>query len=242
MNMPGMSIGGGGSDSAAAMTHVASSRDGMSGMAMSHASGGHGVVNLLPEWVAILGTIMFVLVALSHVRHLAMTGGERAPWHACHVLMAVATVFMYAPASFHAPAVPAMFWQSVFGVAALLSGVWALGGRGRAPNLIWLLTAVDLGAMVYMWSPGSLTAPLTWTLVAYLSIEAGLWAADAYRRVDGSAPIIGWSMAPAGYQSGEVMVSATAPVSLLAGLDISASMITMTLGMAYMFVAMQLMS
>ena len=87
-----------------------------------------------------------------------------------------------------------------------------------------------------------LTAPLTWALVTYLSLEAGLWAADAYRRIDGSASIIGWSIAPAGYESGVITVSRSAPVSLLAGLDISASMITMTLGMAYMLVAMQLMS
>ena len=77
MNMPGMSTGGAGSDPAAVMSHAASSHDAMAGMAMSHASAAHGAVNLLPEWGGILGTILFVLVAVSHVHHLATTGGER---------------------------------------------------------------------------------------------------------------------------------------------------------------------
>ena len=211
-------------------------------MVMGHAGGSHGMINLLPEWLGIAGVAMFVLIALSHLRHLLMTSGERGPWHACHVLMAVGMAFMYAPAALHAPAVPMMFWRVVFAVAGVLAAVWALGGTRRAPNLIWLLTAVDLGAMVYMWSPESFVAPLTWILAGYLTAEAGLWAIDAYRRIDGGAPLVHLTMAPAaaGYETGAVAVAA-APTSLLGDLNINVSMIGMTLGMAYMFIAMQLM-
>jgi hypothetical protein len=230
MNMPGMSMGG---SSSTASHHAA-----MPGMVMGHAGGAHGV-NLLPEWLGIVGVAVFVLIAISHLRHLAMTTGERAPWHACHVLMAIGMAFMYAPAAIHAPAVPATFWRVLFGAAGVVVAVWALGGTVRAPNLIWMLTAVGLGAMVYMWSPGSFAAPLTWILVAYLVAEASLWALDAYRRIDGSTPIVGLTMASVGYQGGAVTLEA-APAPLLGELNISVSMIGMTLGMAYMFVAMQL--
>lgn len=239
VKMPGMSMGGAGSHPAVA-THSGSMHGGMGGMSISHAAGAHGAVNLLPEWLGILGAILFVMVAVSHLRHLAMTGGQRAPWHACHVLMAVGMAFMYAPGALHAPDVPAVFWRSVFAAAGVLAALWALGDTRRAPNLIWLLTAVDLGVMVYMWSPGAFTSPLTWALTAYLTGEAGLWAADAYRQLDGGSPIITLGMSATG-ETGVVRVAA-APASLLGGLDISASMITMTLGMAYMLAAMQVMS
>jgi hypothetical protein len=212
----------------------------MPGMSMGH-PGGHTTVNLLPEWLGIVGVVLFALIALSHLRHLAMTNGERAPWHACHVLMAIGMGFMYAPAALHLPAVPTAFWQTAFALTGTLAAIWALGGTGRAPHLIWLLTAIDLGAMVYMWSPGAPVAPLTWVLVAYLAGEATLWAVDAYRRIDGGTPILGLTLAPAGPDSGAVVVGA-APAALLGDLDISASMIGMTLGMAYMFAAMQLMT
>ena len=235
MNMPGMSMGGSSSGGSQDATHAA-----MPGMVMGHAGGAHGV-NLLPEWLGIVGIVIFLLIAISHLRHLAMTSGERTPWHACHVLMAIGMAFMYAPAAIHAPTVPAALWRVLFAAAGVVAAAWALGGTARAPNLIWLLTAVQLGAMVYMWSPGSFTAPLTWILVAYLAAEAGLWALDAYRRVDGSTPIIGLTMASVGYEGGAVALEA-APASLLGDLNISVSMIGMTLGMAYMFVAMQLLA
>jgi hypothetical protein len=212
----------------------------MPGMSMGQ-PGGHATVNLLPEWLGIAGLVLFGLIALSHLRHLATTNGQRAPWHACHVLMAIGMCFMYAPAAIHLPAVPSSFWQVAFALTGTLAAIWALGGSDRAPNLIWLLTAIDLFAMVYMWSPSALVAPLTWVLVAYLVAEAGLWALDAYRRIDGNPPISGLTIATAGHQPGGVTVGA-APAMLLGDLDISASMIGMTLGMAYMLVAMQLMS
>lgn len=230
----------GASSHSPAASQAASAHGGMAGMAMSHAAATHATVNLLPEWLGILGTTLFVLVAVSHVRHLAMTGGQRAPWHACHVLTAIGMTFMYAPAALHAPDLPVAFWRSVFTVAAVIAAVWALGDTRRAPNVIWLLTAVDLGQMVYMWSPGLFTAPLTWLFVAYLTGEAGLWAVDAYRRLDGGSPVIALGMSATG-QTGAVTVG-VAPAALLGNLDISVSMITMTLGMAYMFAAMQLMS
>lgn len=226
MNMPGMSMGSGASHPSGAMH----------GMTMGAPV--HGTVSLLPEWVGIVGVIVFALVAVSHLRHLAMTSGERVPWHACHVLMAVGMIFMYAPAALGLPNVPMTFWRVVFASAAVVAALWALGGGRRAPNLIWLLTAADLGVMAYMWSPGALAAGLTWVLVAYLAVEAGLWAVEAYRRVDGGASIVGWQVTSG--ESAAVAMSAATRTPLLGEMNISVSMIAMTIGMAYMLAAMQL--
>jgi len=235
MAMPGMKMGGG---SGGTGVHHASS-SAMTGMAMGQA--GHRVVNLLPEWLGILGTVIFIAIALSHLRHMRMSRGERTLWHSCHVLMAVGMAFMYAPAAIHPPHVATMFWQVVFAVAAVLAALWAFGGGRRAPNVIWLLTAVDLGVMAYMWSSGSFVAPLSWVLVAYLVCEAGLWVTDAYHRLDGGAPVTGWTVSGAGGEGGAIALRATAPAVLLGDLNLSVSMVAMTIGMAYMLAAMQVM-
>jgi hypothetical protein len=116
------------------------------------------------------------------------------------------------------------------------------GAAGRTSNNpLWLLTAVELGAMVYMWSSGAFLPALTWVLVAYLAVEAGLWGVNAYRTVDGDTPLIGWTALAPATDAGAVFVSGAATESLIGGLDISVSMTAMALGMAYMLAAMQLM-
>ncbi len=63
VDMHGMSMGGGGGSS--------------QGMAMGHVVGSHTTLNRLPEWVGIVGVLVFILVAWSHLRHLVMASGER---------------------------------------------------------------------------------------------------------------------------------------------------------------------
>jgi Domain of unknown function (DUF5134) len=214
------------------------------GMAMGHAGpGAHAALNLRPEWIGIVGVVLLLLVAGSHARHLVMTSGERRPWHLCHVLMAIGMAFMYVPATLDPHGVPPLFWQSLFAAAAIAAGVRGLAGlTGHASsNPLWLLTGIDLGAMVYMWSTGSLVPALTWMLVAYLVVEAALWAVNAYRVIDGGPPLISWGALAPATGGGVVFVSESATSSLIGDLDISVSMTTMALGMAYMFAAMQLM-
>jgi hypothetical protein len=225
--MSGMTMGSGGGHGAA-----------MRGMAAGHGGGVLGA-GLIPEWLGLVGTAIFVVIIASHVRHLAMATGQRRPWHACHVLIAVGMAFMYAPAAVDPFAIPAEFWRVVFAVAAIVAGLWAIAGVQRTTTLIWLLTAIDLGVMVYMWEP-HVAGPLGWTLAAYLFVQSTLWAADAYRRLDGGSPIVSWavmSQAPAG---AAIAVPVTAAEPLIGDLDISVSMLAMSLGMAYMLVAMLL--
>jgi hypothetical protein len=208
-------------------------------MTMGTNGGGSGVPALVPEWLGIAGAAIFVAIAVSHLRHLAAADGQRRPWHACHVLIAVGMAFMYAPAVIDPLGVPARFWQIVFAVACILAAVWSMSGGQRTPTLMWLLTAVDLGAMACMWTP-HVSASLCWALVIYLTVQASLWALDAYRRIDGAAPVINFSALSAAPAGMSLPLAGTRVESLLGDLDISVSMVLMSVGMAWMFAAMQL--
>jgi hypothetical protein len=208
--------------------------------AMTMSGGGdHALTALVPEWLGIVGAAVFVVIAASHLRHLATAVGQRRPWHACHVLIAVGMAFMYAPAAIDPLVIPAGFWRVVFALACVLAALWSMGGVQRAPTLMWLLTAADLGAMVCMWTM-NLPASLCWPLVVYLGVQASLWTADAYRRVDGSAPVINVAALSAAPGGVSLPLAAARVESLLGDLDISVSMVLMSIGMAWMFAAIQL--
>jgi hypothetical protein len=205
-------------------------------MTMSTSRGSSAMPGLLPEWLGIAGAAIFVMIAASHLRHLVTADGQRRPWHACHVLIAVGMAFMYAPAAIDPFGIPAGFWQVVFAVACVLAALWSMGGAQRAPTLMWLLTAVDLGAMACMWTP-NVSASLCWAFVVYLGVQASLWALDAYRRVDGAAPVINFSALSAAPAGMSLPIAATRAESLVGDLDISVSMVLMSIGMAWMFAA-----
>jgi hypothetical protein len=152
--------------------------------------------------------------------------------------MAFGMAFMFAPASIDHFNIPSGFWQIVFASGSMAAVGWILfqATSGRAVNVLWLVMAIDLGAMAYMWSPSGFVAPITWLLVAYLVAQSLLWATNRMREVDhktlGGG---GFSITP----GGAVAISAAEP--LVCFRDLRASMFAMTLGMAYMFAAMQLM-
>jgi hypothetical protein len=216
---------------------------------------GGPALHLLPAWLGVAWAAVFVVISVSHLRHMVQTTGQRRPWHACHVLMALGMAFMFLPSNVDPLAIPAGFWKLTFATAGLIAAVWALGGVGRTATIIWLLTSIDLGAMLYMWSgagrPGD--AAVTWMLSGYLVGEALAWGLDLYRRIDGGAPLVSWQQlaldsggGPAtgsrgrggGVRVGSTVVAAAEDArSLLGTLDISASMVMMTIGMAYMLVA-----
>jgi hypothetical protein len=113
---------------------------------------------------------------------------------------------------------------------------------GRAVNLLWVVIAIDLGAMVYMWSPNGFVAPVTWLLVAYFAIQALAWATNTFRRLDREHQIPGISRISIN-PGGTATISAAAHAEpLVCELDLRPSMALMGLGMAYMFAAMQLLS
>jgi hypothetical protein len=205
------------------------------GMTMS---GGQGATNILPDWLAVIWTLAFLVVLVLHARHVAETRDGRRWWHSGHVLMALGMVFMFAPASLDHFNIPNGFWQLLFANAAGLVLVWILAQAvsGRAVNMLWVVMATDLAAMVYMFSPTGFVAPITWLLVAYFAGQALLWVTNSYRKLDHHAIVGGGAVNP----DGTLTASVVQP--LICERDLRPSMFVMTLGMAYMFAAMQLLA
>jgi hypothetical protein len=202
-------------------------------------SSGHGTVNILPGWLAVIWTLAFLAIVVIHALHLRDTNGQRRIWHSGHVLMALGMAFMFAPSSIDHFNIPSGFWQLAFanGAIAVLAWMLAQALGGRAINVLWLVMAIDLGAMAYMWSPSGFQAPLTWILVAYFGVQSLLWITNRMRSVDHRTLLGGgFSVTP----DGAVAMSAAEP--LVCFRDLRVSMFAMTLGMAYMFAAMQLLS
>ena len=220
------------------MSHGGGHSTSIAGMSMSSAA--HGATNILPNWLAVIWTLVFIAIIVIHVRHvLDSDDGQRRIWHSGHVLMAFGMAFQFAPSSLDHFAIPAGFWQLVFANAAIAALLWILmqAVSGRAVNVLWLVMAIDMGAMAYMWSPSGFQAPLTSLLVAYFAAQSLLWATDRMRDVDHRTLFGGgFSVTP----GGAVAMSAAEP--LVCFRDLRVSMSAMTLGMAYMFAAMQLLT
>jgi hypothetical protein len=217
------------------MSHGSGHATPVGGMSMSAAHG--GTTNILPEWLAVIWTLVFIAIVIVHVLHLRDSHDQRRLWHSGHVLMAIGMAFMFAPASIDHFDIPSGFWQLAFanGALAILAWMLAQALAGRAINVLWLVMAIDLGAMAYMWSPSGFQSPITWVLVAYFAAQSLLWVTDRMRDVDHKALWGGnFSVTP----GGAVAISAAEP--LVCFRDLRVSMFAMTLGMAYMFAAMQL--
>jgi hypothetical protein len=197
----------------------------------------HGTINILPAWLAVIWTLLFIAILVTHVRHALASGGQRRFWHSGHVLMAAGMAFMFAPASINHFDVPTGFWQLAFANGSLAVLAWLLSWWAvrSAINVLWLVMALDQAAMVYMWSAGSLQAPITWLLVAYFLAQGVLWGSDRMRSVDHKTL---WGSGASITPDGAVVMTAAEP--LVCFRDLRASMLTMTVGMAYMLAAMQL--
>jgi hypothetical protein len=196
-----------------------------------------GASNILPNWLAVVWTLVFLTVAVVHARHIWETRGERQLWHGGHVLMATGMIFMSAPPSLDHFGIPPEFWRLLFANAAGAIIIWALISltAGAAVNRLWLVLAFDLAAMVYMWSPAGLVPAISWILVAYFAAQTVLWVTDRYRqleRVSLTSPVVG----------GDGTLVARVGSRLVCEHDLRLSMGVMVLGMAYMFAAMQLLT
>jgi hypothetical protein len=206
------------------------------GSSMISSGAARGGTDILPEWLAIVGALFFVGILVIHARHVLDSQGQRRAWHSGHVLMALGMIFMFAPASIDHFDIPSGFWQLVFANATGIALAWILAQAlsRQVVNLLWVVIASDLAAMVYMWSPGGFVSPVTWLLVAYFAAQTVLWATNLMRRADDLAVGRRFTVD----SSGALAASAAQP--LVCDRDLRISVGGMTLGMAYMFAAMQL--
>jgi hypothetical protein len=224
----------------------------MTGMRGGAAGRGQSLaaLGLIPPWLGVLFAVVFAAVLVAHLRHIWRNcPASRRCWHWAHVLMAAAMIAMYLPGSLDPLVVPAAAWRAVF---ILALGVLAVGGvnewfERRAVSGLWLLVAGDLVAMLYMWSPGVLTVPLSVGLGGFLALEAGVWGSDRVLTLDrplGPSPYaLGGAGAGFGAGAGGLLLggaSATGSGSLGATRELRVAMVAMSLGMGYMILAMAL--
>ena len=240
----------GSTGSALASEGMTGSMSGMSKSAMSHMSTTHSMAmggmsmtvanhttNILPSWLSVLWMLVFIVIIVIHGRHVVQSSGQSRVWHSGHVFMALGMAVMYAPTSVDSFNVPTGFWSLAFADGAIAIVLWMLyeAFTGRGTNLLWLAMAFDLGAMAYMWSPSGFQAPISWLLVAYFAGQSLLWGTNRMRNLDQRTILGGRLTVTAGGA-----VAATAVEPLICERDLRVSMAAMTLGMAYMFAAMQL--
>ncbi len=235
--MPAASSGG------ATMAHMgptaASHMSGMHSMSMGSMSmtvGTH-TTNILPNWLAMIWMLVFFVIIAIHGRHVLESQGQRRFWHSGHVFMAVGMAVMFAPGSVNHFNIPTGFWSLAFANWALAIVLWVVvqAFAGRGTNILWLTMAFDMAAMAYMWSPSGFQAPITWLLVAYFLVQTVLWATNRMRKLD-ERTIFGGAVSVT--PDGALAASVAEP--LICYKDLRVSMAAMTLGMAYMFAAMQL--
>lgn len=192
---------------------------------------------LLPAWLRLVWVAVFAYVTLSHVGHAAVMPGRRRWWHATHILMAIGMAYMFLPMGLKT--LPAMWWETLFTVAASAILVWMLAAwlRRRPVDALWFASLLGTGAMVYMFAlPGAAVAAVTYALVAYYVAEAAAWAGgwfyeDGERRSSPLPLVVG--PRPPTVPARAQVLARRVPAEL------RTTLAAMAIGMAYMFVAMQ---
>ncbi len=212
----------------------------------------------LPTWLRAVATTAFVVVLIVHLGHLAGHTRRGRAWHSSHALMALGMISMFLPTT--GMIVSAVVGEVVFAVAALTVGGFVVSELVRRGGVGWLwpIAGVDLAAMGYMFAmPSMRLGWLTGLLAAWFAAQALGWATGGLSTVADTG--LGEQKTAPARESPEIATAANAPrrgpasrtVSLKRitaatthlgsahSLSIRATLIVMSLGMAYMFLAMQ---
>jgi Domain of unknown function (DUF5134) len=206
----------------------------------------------LPSWLGLTLATVFGVILIVHLYHaIALTRRERL-WHCVHVLMATGMIVMFAPTGRMAA------WNVVgavvFAVAVLTLGGLLVRERAHSRHLgaLWLVAAVDLAAMGYMFA--MMDFRLLWLTVAlagWFVVQATGWTSGrlyttlAHGGLGGAQPD-----RPVGTTAVRTLAGSAAkqpqPASrhqLHRGSShqtvIRATLAVMSMGMAYMLIAMQ---
>lgn len=204
----------------------------------------------LPRWLDVVCTVIFLVILVAHAVHALGVRGRSRPWHGVHVLMALGMLDMFWPADeMPVPATPGKVTFAVAAVGALGATAWFSRGE-RGMSWPWLIAAVDLGAMAYMFEMmESKNAVVTVLLAAWFLVEAAGWASGrlstvAEREALSLAAEHDGVVSDAG--RGPDVAADRSPVTVLAvrrhgtyTRSVRLSLVVMALGMAYMLLAMQ---
>jgi len=179
----------------------------------------------LPTALRVFAVLVYAAVVAVHVWHLRAGARAERAWHSIHVLMALGMIAMYAPNG--QAVVSAQLAKLVFtaATAATLLYIAAVLIRGQRLGWLWVAAAADLAAMVYMFAlPVSGFGWLTALLVGWAVLQALGWLTGVLpAHADLGSPQPG-CLTSTGSSRREISVRVT--------------LAAMSLGMAYMFLAM----
>jgi hypothetical protein len=190
-------------------------------------------------WARIAWIAAYLWIAASHTTHVWYMRGQARAWHMCHLLMAAGMVYMFTP--WTTDPMPLRGWEKAYwaasiAIAAFVVAQWA---RNRAVNLLWFSQLMAMVAMAYMFALMRGATPptqhlITWALAAFYVLEAAAWSRRHYAEADQRrASWIPFSLHPRpGSAVGASRLCGRIPV------DLAVSGTVMSLGMAYMFLAM----
>jgi hypothetical protein len=209
----------------------------------------------IPTWLGVAWTTVFATILIVHLWHVIVLTGRERLWHCVHVLMAAGMIVMFAPTD--RMIVSNGVGAVIFAAAAAITACLLVRQRAHRHNIgkLWLAIVIDLAAMVYMFV--TMSTRLLWLTIlvaGWFVVQAAGWstgrlyAAFAHGGLGGPSPVL--APAPA-----QIPVSAaTAPVAPTAAHDqphhahqdnaahrtvIRATLTLMSVGMAYMLIAMQ---
>ncbi|MGH3626632.1 MAG: DUF5134 domain-containing protein, partial [Sciscionella sp.] len=190
----------------------------------------------LPLWLRIVATAAFSVVVVVHLWHIATCTGRGRAWHYGHVLMALGMIVMFLPTK--GMIVSTRWGQVVFAVAALGVGCFLLADvlRHRRVGALWVIGCVDFAAMVYMFAmPAAAAGWLTGVAVAWFGLQALCWAAGRLGAIGGLG---GPRLADLPGAAGTAVPMSTTPRQVT-DRSVRVTLAVMSLGMGYMFLAMQ---
>lgn len=190
---------------------------------------------LLPDWARIVWAAAMVWVVVMHLRHAAGVAGRRRYWHAGHIAMSAGMAAMYLlPRMTHGELYRGGLALYAALAACVIGAAVGLGIHDRAPDPLWVVSALDFTAMTYMLiSPEARPAWLTYLAVAWLGAEALAWLARAFDRL----PAVRRAAEPGpGVVAGPG--AAVDPREMRTSPAVAISLAVMAAGMSYMLAAM----
>jgi len=144
-----------------------------------HGGGAGGAhLNILPLWLQVVWVLVLAGVTANSLLVVGFARGEARLWSGAHALMGLGMIYMFLPWA-ATPPVPARALVGVFAAAAALAlvAVAGAGNAARPVRLMWMLVALDMAAMAYM----------------FQLVDAGFWPATYALVAWYCASAIGWS-------------------------------------------------
>jgi hypothetical protein len=191
---------------------------------------------MMPTWVRLVWAGALAVALLMHLTHVYRMPGQHRWWVLGHVAMAAAMIPMYLPellggADFSPLGLP-LFACAAFVAAAV--GV-AMRYRENVLNPLWVMLAIDLAIMAYMWLPATNRShTLDGVLVTYFLYQIVAWTFGIWDRV----PVLERS-APGGRHSPRPPPTvAVVGLTVHTGLTARAILAVMAASMGFMLVAM----